>query len=499
MNKKRIFSDILAFFVFFALVGIYVYFQHMQVNTPEIISISPEIGNPGDVLQIEGVRFGDKKSYNCFVYIGNRRLVLSDYLLWQDDKIRIKLPNDIKSGRICVETDRGKSNTILFTNRNEIPVTVAAFHAPGMPYISEITSDSPAVGDSIIIRGSGFGYEQGSGYVLFPLKTPVEDISGNQVREFAPVYGEFAYESWSDTEIRMHIPDGASTGSICVVTESGKSNLSHLEMNETGNCKNYTSPAGYQISYDLVVQNFGETKADAIYVWFPEFFTYPEQHNAETTSDRSAEIDGYRGTDLFKFEGSELNGPITVHNTAIFQRYGIESKIDSTDVRRDYNTASEFYENYTKEDVLITANAPKYTLELKKISTSKNPYTMARNIYNNLARQKRYTPFENAMMFTAMARKSGVPSRPVCGFIIDENNKAHISYWAEFFIMGVGWLPVDVQYKAFGSLDSSHVTFAKGTVELPLINPEGEVLKTKYQMYSIQNIEVYILLANRFR
>ena len=118
MNKKRIFSDILAFFVFFALVGIYVYFQHMQVNTPEIISISPEIGNPGDVLQIEGVRFGDKKSYNCFVYIGNRRLVLSDYLLWQDDKIRIKLPNDIKSGRICVETDRGKSNTILFTNRN---------------------------------------------------------------------------------------------------------------------------------------------------------------------------------------------------------------------------------------------------------------------------------------------------------------------------------------------------------------------------------------------
>jgi len=497
VSKKPVFSDLLAFLIFFVLVGVYVYFQHLEADIPAIVSINPEIGNPGDILQIYGERFGDRKSYNCSVYIGNRRLVLSDYILWQDDKIQIKLPNDIKSGRLCVETDHGKSNTILFTNRKEIPVTVDAFHAPGMPYISDIISALPAIGDTIVIRGSGFGYEQGSGYVLFPHKSPAEDISGNQVREFAPVYGEFVYELWSDTEIRMHIPDGATTGSICVVTESGKSNLCHLEMYESSeSCKNYASPAGYQISYDLAVHNFGNTKAEAIYVWLPEFLTYPEQHNVEIASDRETELSGYKGMKLFKFAGAELNNPTVVHNSAIFQRYSIKSDIDSNNIRIDYDTVSDFYKNYTKEDALIMANAQKCTLELKKISISKNPYIMARNIYNHLARQNRSNTLEYAMMFTAMARKSGIPARPVCGFVIDANNNVQIRYWAEFFIMGVGWLPVDVHDRAFCSLESDHITFSKGTVELPMINPEDHILKPKHRMYSIQNI--YSEVAGKF-
>ena len=495
MQVKRLVSEIIAFLLFFALLGVYVYFQHLQVDTPEITSINPEIGNPGDILEIQGLRFGEnndsskrKKPYNCSVFIGSRRLVLSDYLLWSDEKIEIKLPSDIKSGRLWVETEKGKSNSMLFTNRQEIPVTVSTFHAPGMPYIDQISGQDPSIGDTIVIHGSGFGYEQGNSYVLFPLKAPEDSGVASEVREFAPPYGEFAYQSWSDTEIQIQIPDGATTGSLCVVTGAGRSNQAHLEMYEPKNQKQYVSPTGYQIEYDLEVHNFGDNKDNTVYVWFPEFATGPEQRSTETASDRVPSLTSYKGTSLYTFQGSELAPTSVVHNTAVFQRYGIESKIDTTDIRRDYKTGSDFYKNYTRDEKIIDQSASGADRELKRAGASKNPYLMCRNIYNQIIKLKRDSSLEYAMLFTAMARKSGIPARPVSGFLVDKDNKCQLHYWAEFFIMGIGWLPVDPQLKFFASLASDHVTFSRGTVELPQINPSGTVLEPKYHMYSIQNI-----------
>ncbi len=465
------------------------------MEAPEITSITPEVGNPGDILEIQGLRFGEnvdsskrKKPYNCSVFIGSRRLVLSDYLLWSDDKIEIKLPSDIRSGRLWVETEKGKSNAMLFTNRQEIPVTVSAFHAPGMPYIDQVSGQDPSIGDTIVIRGSGFGYEQGSGYVLFPLKAPENGMTGGEVREFAPSYGEYAYESWSDTEIRMSIPDGATAGSICVVTASGKSNSFHLEMYEPKNQKQYVSPAGYQVEYNLEVHNFGSDKENTVHVWMPDFITGPEQRNTETTSDRQPNLASYRDTNLYSFQGSELDPTVTVHNTAIFQRYSIKPEIDTSDIRRDYKTNSEFYKNYTKDEQIITRNASGADRELKRVPASKNPYLMSRNIYNQVIGLKRDSSLEYAMLFTYMARRSGIPARPVSGFLVDKDNHARLHYWAEFFIMGIGWLPVDPLNKNFASLGADHVTFSRGTVELPQINPAGFILEPKYHLYALQNI-----------
>ena len=495
MQVRRIVSEIFAFLVFFALLGVYVYFQHLQVETPEITSITPEIGNPGDILEIQGLRFGEnedsskrKKPYNCSVFIGSRRLVLSDYLLWSDDRIEIKLPSDIRSGRLWVETEKGKSNAMLFTNRQEIPVTVSAFHAPGMPYIDQVSGQDPSIGDTIVIHGSGFGYEQGSGYVLFPLKAPEDGASPGDVREFAPSYGEYAYESWSDTEIRLHIPDGATTGSICVVTGAGKSNSYHLEMYEPRNQKQYVSPVGYQVEYNLEVHNFGDNKQNTVHVWMPELLTGPEQRNTETASDRQPNLSSYRDTDLYSFQGDELTPTVTVHNTAIFWRYSIDPKIDTTDIRRDYKTNTDFYRNYTKDEQIITQNASGADRELKRVPESRNPYLRCRNIYNQIIKLKRDSSLEYAMLFTYMARRSGIPARPVSGFLVDKDNNSQIHYWAEFFIMGIGWLPVDPQTRAFASLDTDHVSFSKGTVELPQINPAGYILEPKYHMYALQNI-----------
>ena len=113
---------------------------------------------------------------------------------------------------------------------------------------------------------------------------------------------------------------------------------------------------------------------------------------------------------------------------------------------------------------------------------------MSRNIYNQVIGLKRDSSLEYAMLFTYMARRSGIPARPVSGFLVDKDNHARLHYWAEFFIMGIGWLPVDPLNKDFASLGADHVTFSRGTVELPQINPAGFILEPKYHLYALQNI-----------
>jgi len=223
-------------------------------------------------------------------------------------------------------------------------------------------------------------------------------------------------------------------------------------------------------------------------VWMPEFITGPEQRNTETASDRQPSLASYRDTNLYSFQGNELDTTVTVHNTAIFQRYSIEPKIDTSDIRRDYKTNSEFYKNYTKDEQIITQNASGADRELKRVPASKNPYLLSRNIYNQVIKLKRDSALEYAMLFTYMARRSGIPARPVSGFLVDKDNNSRLHYWAEFFIMGIGWLPVDPQLKAFAALDADHVTFSRGTVELPQINPAGFILEPKYHLYALQNI-----------
>ena len=113
---------------------------------------------------------------------------------------------------------------------------------------------------------------------------------------------------------------------------------------------------------------------------------------------------------------------------------------------------------------------------------------MCRNIYNHLTRIKRDTALEYAMLFTDMARKSGIPARPVSGYLVGEDNVPHLHYWAEFFIMGIGWLPADPVQKSFAELDADHITFSYGTAELPQINPSSYILEPRYYVYALQNI-----------
>ncbi|MFW5684063.1 MAG: transglutaminase-like domain-containing protein, partial [Spirochaetota bacterium] len=48
-----------------------------------------------------------------------------------------------------------------------------------------------------------------------------------------------------------------------------------------------------------------------------------------------------------------------------------------------------------------------------------------------------------ATLFVALARAALVPSRPVGGLLVTDDGHAYSHFWAEFFVTGIGWVPVD--------------------------------------------------------
>jgi transglutaminase-like putative cysteine protease len=88
--------------------------------------------------------------------------------------------------------------------------------------------------------------------------------------------------------------------------------------------------------------------------------------------------------------------------------------------------------------------------------------------------------------------------------IIDRWGNAATHYWAEFWLDGFGWVPLDPAFGAgtsppefnlredhasyyFGNLDNQRIAFSRGEHFLPQMTPRG-MLSFRDREYSLQNI-----------
>ena len=104
-------------------------------------------------------------------------------------------------------------------------------------------------------------------------------------------------------------------------------------------------------------------------------------------------------------------------------------------------------------------------------------------------RQMKGNATDIAAVFVALCRAEGIPARTVLGFKLPESGyaiglRAYHS-WAEFYLQGVGWVPVDPAeaYRNvsrrdfyFGGLDENRVSFSVGRDIILLPPQQGEPL-----------------------
>jgi len=153
---------------------------------PDIISLTPASGRPGDLVTIDGRGFGSTMGFVTF------NAVAAAVSTWTETRITAIVPSMATTGPVVVHTQYGSSNGVQFT----------VLSNPA-PIITSLSPDSGAVGASVAISGSNFGAQQGTSSVTFNGVTA-------------------SVSSWSDDFITTVVPGGATSGNV-IVTVNGQS------------------------------------------------------------------------------------------------------------------------------------------------------------------------------------------------------------------------------------------------------------------------------------
>jgi transglutaminase-like putative cysteine protease len=126
----------------------------------------------------------------------------------------------------------------------------------------------------------------------------------------------------------------------------------------------------------------------------------------------------------------------------------------------------------------------------------------AGDIFNALE-TKKIDPYLAALLYCTLLRSSGVPCQPVAGVLVSRSRQTMNHYWAEFWIDGFGWIPVDPAMGAdaipapfaieerpnfyFGNIDSQRIAFSRGFTILSPMDPNGRTVAHN-RSYSLQNL-----------
>ena len=482
---------------------------------PQIELITPKIAKPGDVMIVTGRYFGAQRN-TAEVRISGISPTSSEYGEWSDTRISLTIPEEAKSGLVYVATPNGRSGGILFINREQIPVLAPGSARPGEPYVNSIAPLAARVGDTITISGMNFGLAKGSSDVYFTRTTGANADSGSgfDLSNLLPArHYNLDYIAWSDREIVLRVPDGASSGNVLVTSDKGRSNSMYFEVLGGAGTKFFSAVRKYSIQYGLKVRVSAAVGDNSLYFWMPQVIQTPEQPRVQLVSQEPAPmLNAGNGAVLFSFSNLRKGGEYDVSVSYLFDRFAVETQVSPSKVP-PYDTASELYRTFTAPDLLVPSTNPELVkAAAAAVGGEKNPYLRARRLYEwqlaQLAyassvrdgdavlasRMKRADAFGYASLYCALLRAAGIPARMVAGYLLgDAGEPTARHFWDEFYVETFGWVPVDpllgderslvpfpfapevdTRGYYFGNLDNRHVTFTKGLLVVSQVSPQGK-------------------------
>jgi transglutaminase-like putative cysteine protease len=490
---------------------------------PVIHSIDPRIGAMGEILSIKGENFGQERN-ESYVTIAGTAPTSFSYLEWQDDLITLRIPEFGEPGLVYVHVKGEKSNGALFSNEAVIPKPVQGTDIGIGPRIVSVNPQSGAVGSLVTITGSGFGSsrERSGVYFSWNAETGPSTPADIGLPESVEVFdAEFGYELWSEREIRVRVPDGAISGNLEVRTLRGNSRPFFFDVSGKPGTKTFRDKRTYTISYSVNVKINEAEKPNALYLWVPRPVTSASQRNTEVLS-RNTEpfVENYRGTSLFQLTDLSSNTGAEIQVSCLVEVYTQETVVKLQSLKEENSPVSSVY---TQPSPLVPSEDPRIIAQAAALlGRERNPYTKAQRIYEWLIGEgniqtealsggalealegKQGDPYTAALLFCALARAAGVPAIPVAGVLVDRNRQVIRHYWAEFWIDGFGWIPLDPALGAgaapdsfnprpdwaawyFGNLDNQRITFSRGERSLSQMDPRGRAAAHP-RGYALQNL-----------
>ena len=478
---------------------------------PKITSADPRIGHGGDVLIVTGRGFGAERNGGQ-VLIAGVAPASSAYLEWSGERISVRVPPEVRSGFVYVVAGGRRSNGVLFANRDHMPQVGAALDDPGQPLLVGVDKPRAAVGEPVVITGRNFGPRRGSSAVLFTWLSADSLSSGTGTPQFvAADKHDLDYERWSDTEIRVRVPDGAATGNILVRTERGFSNQLFFEVSSTVGSKRYTDRRTYSVSMTVAVASVRAGGPNELYLWMPGVWQAPAQRNVRlVTRDPDPLYEDVAGLTVFQLSDLVAGGVYDVTQQFIFERYAVETAITESRVE-PYETEARAYRAFTAPEPLIAADDERITELAERLTRGQlNPWRRARQLYDGLLSSVAHggeraadplaaladgagDAYDLAILYTALLRAAAVPARPVAGYLVQSPDRLRPHFWTEFYLHRFGWVPADPALGSgaglvdgepepdpaayyFGNLDNRHLTLSKGFVPIGKLASRGRTV-----------------------
>jgi transglutaminase-like putative cysteine protease len=356
---------------------------------------------------------------------------------------------------------------------------------------------------------------------------------------------DFGYELWSEREIRVRVPDGAASGNLEVRTIRGSSRPYFFEVAGKPGIKTFRDKRSYTITYSVNIKVNEASGQNVLYLWVPQPVSSASQRNIELLS-RNMEpfVENYRGTSIFQLNNLSAKNDAGINLSYQVEVFAVETSVRPQSIKQEED--SPVHSIYTQASLLIPSEDQQIKNQAAAItSRERNPYIKAQRIYEwliaennfrfflqrnaaatpvgwdgianrpdgNAAGQggvlealetKRADPYMAALLYCTLVRAAGVPCIPVSGILINRNRQTTLHYWAEFWIDGLGWIPVDPALGAgavpdnfslhpegasfyFGSLDSQRIAFSRGMANLSRMDPRGRAV-TRIRSYALQNL-----------
>lgn len=506
-------------------------YKHRAV--PEIESINPPVGSPGDIIVIKGKNFGDVRDMSYVEFAGSR-LTASSYISWQDDSIKLVLPSNVQDGLVVVGVKNHRSEPALFANEVDIPVPVTQTFQTTKPVISSLSASKLEVGSLLTIYGNNFGASRGQSKVMFTcdydrIISSAEFVPSNVLLANMISASEFDedYEYWNNNEIRVRVPDGACSGCIVVDTGREKSDPVDFTVNSPAGTKSYNSKKIYLVNYSADISDVVTTDSSTITLRCPVPKILPSQPSLEFTEIVPAPIlQNYQGCIIHQITRNRNNSPKSVfRQTFAVSVYEINTDIKVSKVGSYKGMNENLYNTCTMPDAVVKSDAAAIEeLAEQIVGKETNAYKKARLIYDYMIDNYSLTEklrkddadplelvsfnsgdaYDYSVVFAALARAAGIPALVDCGILIGQDLSVQSHWWNEIYIGGFGWVPVDVaiadglEYKRwtdnvqaeeyyFGNLDSHHLVFSRGYNEIKPFAQDNKTVKYP-KSFALQNI-----------
>lgn len=502
---------------------------------PEITSVVPPVGSPGDLVVINGENFGSVRDMS-YVEIAGSKLTASSYISWSNNCIKIVLPANVQDGLLVVGTKEMRSKPALFANEVEIPVPVPAVQQVTKPVITMLSSDKLSVGELLVISGNNFGDSKNQSKVLFTMdcNNKISEADYKSValltENMIPASeDDFDYVSWSNTEISVRVPDGASSGLVIVDTGREKSDPKEFVVNTEAGRKEYLNKKIYLVEYTADIADVVTNDISTITLRCPVPFSSPAQPQVEITDVVPEPIlVNYQNNLIHQITRSRNNTPKSVFKqNFVLPVFEVRANVNVTKIGNYKNTEKNLLSGALKADTLIPCD-DKSVKELceKIIGKEKNPWSKAKFIYDymcenfsvlskvrkgdsdplDLIKKGNGDAYDFAVICTALLRAAEIPAYTDSGILVNQDLQTQTHWWCEFYIDKVGWIPCDpalgagLEYKQwtdsdvvdaknfyFGNMDSHHIMFSRGWSQLKPFSADSKIVQQP-RSFALQSI-----------